>query len=61
MLKFEFIFQVCNIINENLPDLFALNLSENKLYYPESLISLAKVIPRVKILYLAHNNIKVCM
>ncbi|KAI5736303.1 hypothetical protein M8J76_001976 [Diaphorina citri] len=49
---------VCNIINENLPDLFALNLSENKLYYPESLISLAKVIPRVKILYLAHNNIK---
>uniref|UniRef100_A0A8D8Q7F2 Nuclear RNA export factor 1 n=1 Tax=Cacopsylla melanoneura TaxID=428564 RepID=A0A8D8Q7F2_9HEMI len=49
---------VCNIIDENLPDLYALNLSENKLYYRESFVSLAKVIPRLKILYLSQNSIK---
>lgn len=49
---------VCNIIKDNLPQLYALNLSDNKIYYRESLSSLAKVAPQLKILYLANNNIK---
>ncbi|XP_071441376.1 nuclear RNA export factor 1-like [Hetaerina americana] len=48
---------VMDIISENIPDLVALNLSENKIHTIDHLSSLSKKTPSLKILHLGRNKI----
>lgn len=49
---------VFDIISENIPDLEALNLNENKIHLLEQFKCLPTKIPNLKILYLAKNKVK---
>lgn len=46
-----------DIIEKNIPDLEALNLSENNIASMESFKNVEQRLPNLKILYLANNNV----
>ena len=46
-----------DIIQKNIPDLEALNLSENNITYMESFKNVEQRLPHLKILYLANNSV----
>lgn len=48
---------VIDIIGENIPDLEALNLNDNKIGYLENLKSIVTKLPNLKILYLGNNKV----
>jgi nuclear RNA export factor len=49
---------VIDIISENIPDLEALNLNENKLNVLDHMKVITNKLPNIKILYLANNKVK---
>lgn len=52
-----FMMQAIKIIAENIPDLEALNLNENKIHLMTHFQELVQKIPNLKILYLANNKV----
>lgn len=52
--------RVVNIIAENIQDLEAIELSDNKIYSLNELSELTSRAPNVKILYLANNLVSYC-
>lgn len=48
---------VIDIIAENIPDLEAINLNDNKINIVDNIKTLLKRLPNLKILYLANNRV----
>uniref|UniRef100_A0A672Q051 Nuclear RNA export factor 1 n=1 Tax=Sinocyclocheilus grahami TaxID=75366 RepID=A0A672Q051_SINGR len=49
---------VIKIIEENIPELICLNLSNNRLYRLDDLVDIVNKVPNLKILNLSHNELK---
>lgn len=50
--------EVISIIAENIPDLEALNLNNNKLYSLEHMKTLGSTLKNLKILYMGDNKVR---
>lgn len=48
-----------DVIAENIPDLEALNLCQNRLYVIDHLSNLAKKLPNLKILHIGNNEVRI--
>jgi nuclear RNA export factor len=52
---------VLDVIVENIPELTALDLSDNKLYVLDSLSVLAVKVPNLRVLHIGRNRVSCCI
>jgi hypothetical protein len=61
LVKPNIMLAVLDIIVENVPELVALDLSDNKLYALDNLSVLSVKLPNLKVLYVGKNRVSYCI